>query len=133
MGYHDQSREHNSDGRPRPQTSDREYPIFISLNARLRTVSLLQAGNPALRLDWSHSNGLGTIHCFTQSHFSQNRSHPIWSFPLRCSTCHRDHGNLGEPELGLIGDVREEFYFIALILGVLAVAFLASSVFRRRK
>lgn len=34
---------------------------------------------------------------------------------------------------GLIGDVREEFYFIAMILGVLAVAFLASAVFRRRK
>ena len=34
---------------------------------------------------------------------------------------------------GLIGDVREEFYFIAMILGVLAVAFMASAVFRRRK
>lgn len=34
---------------------------------------------------------------------------------------------------GLIGDVREEFYFIAMILGVLALAFLASAIFRRRK
>lgn len=34
---------------------------------------------------------------------------------------------------GLIGDVREEFYFIAMILGVLAIAFLASAIFRRRK
>ena len=34
---------------------------------------------------------------------------------------------------GLIENVREEFYFIAMILGVLAVAFLASAIFRRRK
>lgn len=33
---------------------------------------------------------------------------------------------------GLIENVREEFYFIAMILGVLALAFLASAIFRRR-
>ncbi|MHA6288341.1 hypothetical protein [Maricaulis sp. CAU 1757] len=32
---------------------------------------------------------------------------------------------------GLIADVGEEFYFIALILGVLSLAFLASSLFKR--
>lgn len=34
---------------------------------------------------------------------------------------------------GLIENVHEEFYFIAMILGVLALAFLASAIFRRRK
>ncbi|MBI1233440.1 MAG: hypothetical protein GC208_02930 [Alphaproteobacteria bacterium] len=34
---------------------------------------------------------------------------------------------------GLISGVREEFYFIAMILGVLALAFFASAIFRRRK
>ena len=33
---------------------------------------------------------------------------------------------------GLISGVREEFYFIALIMGVLALAFLASAIFSRR-
>lgn len=34
---------------------------------------------------------------------------------------------------GLIEGVREEFYFIAMILGVLSVSFLAGAIFRRRK